>query len=326
MSILRLAAVLILLPALVQAQCFGPSLADRLSPAQAAGIAARVAATPHPEGLLWEATRDGAAITLLGTIHIWDQRLPALAGEVRPLLEGAAVALFETTESDQAAMMERMAQDPALTTIGEGPGLNEILAPGEWARLAAMARDYGIPPFVAARMRPWLLATTLSVPACALEPIREGRLGLDFMLMAAADEAGVPVRALEPWDTVFRLFDALGPEGEIALLRSALVAPELGEEMLVATLDGYFAGEVAAIWELNRVALEESGAGDALALMDAAEEHLLAGRNRAWLPVIEEAARPGTRILVAAGAGHLPGEDGLLSLLERAGWVLRRLD
>jgi uncharacterized protein YbaP (TraB family) len=30
--------------------------------------------------------------------------------------------------------------------------------------------------------------------------------------------------------------------------------------------------------------------------------------------------------VVAAGAAHLPGEDGVLRLLERAGWRIERLD
>lgn len=326
MFILRLAAVLFLLPALAHAQCIGPSLADRMTPAQQAELAARVAATPHPQGLVWEATRGDATITLIGTIHVWDPRLDALAQETLPLLDGAARVLFEMTDAEQAALMERMAVDPSLTTIGPGPGLNQTLPPAEWALLAEAARAHGIPPAVAARMRPWLLATTLATPACALDAMREGRLGLDFTLMAAAGEAGITVEALEPWDTVLTLFDALGPEGEMALLRSALVEPGLEDEMFVAMLDGYFARDVAGIFEMNRIAMQESGVEGALALMDMAEEELIDARNRAWLPVIEGAAQPGSRIVVAAGAGHLPGKEGLLSLLERAGWVVQRLD
>ncbi|MBW7921777.1 MAG: TraB/GumN family protein [Rubellimicrobium sp.] len=326
MSILRLAAALLLLPALAHAQCLGPSLADRLTPAQDAELAARVAATPYARGLVWEARRGDAAITLVGTIHVWDPRLDAVAGAVLPLLAGADAALFEMTDREQAALMARMAADPSLTTIGPGPGLNQMLDPGEWAMLADAAREHGIPPVVAARMRPWLLATTLATPACALEAMQAGRLGLDFTLMEAAAAAGIPTQALEPWDTVLTLFDALGPEGEMTLLRSALVDPGIEDEMFVAMLDLYFARDVAAIWEMNRIAVAAGGDDDTLALVDAAQDHLIAARNRAWLPVIEAAARPGTRILVAAGAGHLPGGEGLLMLLERAGWEVRRLD
>lgn len=326
MPFLRLAALLAVLPVLAHAAgCEGESLADHLSPAQEAELVARIEATPHPRGLVWQAERDGAQITLIGTIHVWDARLDALAADVAPLLDGADLALFEMTESEQAALMEHMAHDPSLTTI-QGPGLNETLAPDEWEALAKAAREHGIPPFVASRMRPWLLATTLATPACAMEAMQQGLMGLDFMLMDHAGAAGVPIAALEPWDTVLGLFDALGPEGEITLLRSTLVAPELEEQMFVAMLDGYFARDVAGIFEMNRIAMQESGTEDALALMDRAEEALIAARNRAWLPVIETAAQPGSRIVVAAGAGHLPGEEGLLSLLERTGWVVRRLD
>lgn len=324
---LPLLAALALSPAAAAADCAGTSLLDRLDGNQRARLEAAVAAVPYPEGLVWEATRGEDRVVLVGTMHIWDARLAAVHARALPQLESADLALFEMTAAEQGQLMQALALDPSLTVITTGPTLPELLDAATWETLAAAAREHGIPPFMAAKMQPWFLATTLSMPACAMQAMTEGRLGLDFMLMEAAGEAGVPIAALEPWDTLFGLFEAASLDDQIDLLRLSLVAPDLHDEMFVAMLDGYFAGRVAEVWELNRIALDfmpelEDGA----AFMDETEAALLTGRNRDWIPVIEAAAAEHGDVFVGAGAAHLPGDGGVLRLLEQNGWALRRLD
>jgi uncharacterized protein len=55
------------------------------------------------------------------------------------------------------------------------------------------------------------------------------------------------------------------------------------------------------------------------------EKALLTGRNRAWMKVILPAAA-GHQIVVAAGAAHLSGPDGVLTLLAADGWRMTRQD
>jgi uncharacterized protein YbaP (TraB family) len=49
----------------------------------------------------------------------------------------------------------------------------------------------------------------------------------------------------------------------------------------------------------------------------------LAARNRAWLPQLEAVLAQQGRAMVLVGAGHLGGEEGLISLLEGKGHVVR---
>lgn len=49
---------------------------------------------------------------------------------------------------------------------------------------------------------------------------------------------------------------------------------------------------------------------------------MLVHRNAAWIPVIE--ATEGTTLVVAVGALHLPGETGILNLLQQQGYSLTR--
>jgi uncharacterized protein YbaP (TraB family) len=324
---LALTAALVALPVAAAAECGGPSLTDRLDPAQRARLDAAVAAVPHPEGLIWEAVRDDDRIVLVGTMHVWDARLDAVFDLVAPYLAEADHALFEMTATEQGQLMQALADDPSLTVITHGPTLPELLDATTWDMLSEAAREHGIPPFMAAKMQPWFLATTLSMPVCAMTAMTEGRLGLDFMLMDRAAEIGVETSALEPWDTLFSLFEEASLEDQIDLLRLSLVAPDLQDEMFVAMLDGYFAARVAEVWELNRIALDfMPELTDGAAFMDETEDALLTGRNHDWIPVIESATAGHDTLFVAVGAAHLPGEDGVLQLLEDRGWTISRLD
>jgi uncharacterized protein YbaP (TraB family) len=192
--------------------------------------------------------------------------------------------------------------------------------------VAEAARHRGLAPEDAARLRPWLLMMALRSPPCAA---RLNGPGLDRLVMEAAGEAGVPLAALEPWDTLFRLFAGEDEERQLDMLRLSILDPAAAEGLLVATRESYFAGRIAEGWELTRLAADFRAKGARLpdpSALDSLRGALLTRRNAAWVPVIEAAAARSPRLVVAAGAAHLPGEDGVLRLLERQGWTVEPLD
>jgi uncharacterized protein YbaP (TraB family) len=311
-----------------QAQCGGPSLIERLTAEERAALDARVAEMPFAEGLLWQAERDGQVVTLAGTMHVHDPRLETVMLRLEPLLEEAELLLLEVTPAEEAQLQGAVAADPSLMFLTEGPTLPEMLDETTWQVVAEAARSRGIPPFMAAKFRPWFLMMTLSMPACAAEYMAAGEKGLDFMLWDAAGARGLPMQALEPWDTLFSLFGDATMEEQIDFLRAGVLDPVLQQEMFVAMIEGYFAGQVGQVWELGRVSMgfiEGIAPEVAEALFEETEVQLLDARNRAWIPVIEAAAAEHGRVMVAAGAAHLPGEAGVLALLQERGWTITRL-
>jgi uncharacterized protein YbaP (TraB family) len=316
------------LPFAAQAECGGPSLEERLSAEQIARVDGRVAEMPFAEGLLWQATRDGRAVTVVGTMHVWDPRLAAIGDRLEPLLAETDLLLLEMTPTEAATMQEAIARDPSLMFLTDGPTLPEMLDEATWAMLADAARERGMPPFLVAKYRPWFLSLMLAAPACALDLMASGSEGLDYMLMDMAKAQGVPMEALEAWDTLFSALETGTIEEQLDFLRAGVLDAELQEEYFVALLDGYFSGEVGRVWELGRVAMDFMpgiDSAEADRLHDMSGTMLLTTRNRAWIPVIEDAAAREARVMVAAGAAHLPGEEGVLNLLERNGWTISRL-
>ena len=236
--------------------------------------------------------------------------------------------MLEATPEEEAKLQELITKDPSRLFIVEGPTLPELLDEDTWQLIAAAATERGIPSFMAAKMQPWYLSLTLAVPSCAMSDMLQGVRGLDHMIIQDAEAAGVPMQAVEPFTTLFDLFKDDSFEEQVDMLRVSMLVPELQEQMFVAMLDRYFAEDIGRLWEMSRIAMQDVPDLDpveANAMFDEMEESLLITRNRNWIPVISEAAAVHDDIVVAVGAGHLIGEEGVLQLLENEGWAISRV-
>lgn len=320
---LRLAIALSFIANAATALCSGDSFMDRVTDAERAQIEAAVAETPYPRGLVWTATKGDTVLTLVGTMHIYDQRLDGIFNALRDDIATADLLMVEATPDEEAAMQAAFAADPNMLFAPDGPTLPERLDATTWDAISDAMRARGVPPFLAAKMKPWYVTLTLSIPPCAMPDMIAGKRGLDHLIMGAATRAGIPMQALEPWETLIDMLRDGSEEEQLEMLKLATLSPAIQSEMFVAMLDSYFAGEIAEVWEASRLSGNyipglDPAAG--AALFDATEKVLLIDRNHRWIPVIEGAAAKHDSIVVAAGAAHLPGDDGVLRLLENAGW------
>lgn len=317
---------LLLLGGMAQAQCRGANLLDAMPAEDRQQILERAAAVPYPEGNLWRATRGGADLVLAGTYHLDDPRHEGLMARLLPLLDRATTLLVEAGPAEEAALRERMAADPATMMEAESSEVFQALPADEREQLAAALLQRGIPGSLSERLRPWFVSMMLAIPPCAL-PVAARNAGLDKRLMDAATARGLPIRALEPFDTVLHLFDGLTVEEQTAMIRNALLFEDRAADLLHTTSEAFFAGQSRVIWELNRHLSDRLPDADPQAnAADYArmEEALMSERNRVWLPLLIEAAESGPAF-AAFGALHLSGEAGVLALLEAEGFTLERL-
>lgn len=316
------------------AGCAGTNLLAALPATERARIAEAVEGVPFARGLLWQARKGRQSMTLVGTYHFDDPRHAATLSRLEPFLADAAVLYVEAGPEEERRLTEALAADPTLMADPDGATLPERLSKAEWALLSEAMADRGVPAPAAARLRPWYVAVMLGVSPCMMRQIAEsGAQGLDQRIVERAGARDVPVRALEPWDTVFTLFRDLTPDQELDMIRASLPAAAHGDDYAVTLAEAYFAGDVWTIWEFGRIdAYRDSGLDRAAvdAQMDLAEERLMTARNRSWIAPLTraaaEAAPRGRGIVAGFGALHLPGEGGVLRLLEQDGWSVTRLD
>ena len=310
-----------------RAECTGANMIDALGPDQRAELAAAVAAQPYNSGNLWRAEKPGSRIDLVGTLHLYDPRMDQMMVQIGPLVDAADLVLVEAGREEIAALQKAVATRPDLLYRPDGPTLPEQLTKAEWKKLSEELWSRGMPPFLAAKFQPWYVSMLLSVPACAASQMAEGTKGLDELVMQRADASGVPIKALEPFDTLFQAFDALAEMDQIEILRTALALAQDANDQFATLLDSYFSGQHRQIWEFTRMQARAipgtdpvKGAADFAQM----EQALLTGRTVPWMDVLLPAAK-GRHVVVAVGAAHLSGEQGLLYLLARNGWTLTPL-
>lgn len=318
------AAATFALPA--AAQCMGENIFSQMPEAELAALNAAADAAPYPEGNFWRATRGDQVITLVGTYHFDDPRHAATLTAVAPIIETSTTVLVEAGPEEEKALLDKMAREPSLMLITEGPTLIQRLPPDLWSRLSDALAQRGIPGFMAAKLQPWYVNALLAVPPCAMAQMSDPK-GLDGMVIDTAEAAGVPVRALEPFDTVLKVFDVMTDADQLSMIESTLALEDRSEDFSVTLADAYFDGESRLLWELMREIAYDSP-GYTKDQVDAEfarmEETLIAGRNRAWIPVLAAAVAEGP-VFAAFGALHLPGQEGVLALLEAEGFTIEAL-
>ncbi|OJH43394.1 TraB/GumN family protein [Paracoccus sp. SM22M-07] len=322
-------------PAVADA-CKGRNLFDTMPADRKARIENAVRDVPFREGLLFQAEKGDHRITLVGTYHFGDARHAPMVDRLRPFITDAAALYVEAGPREESRLTEALKSDPSLMVDPDGPTLPERLTPEEWQQLSTAMADRGSPAVITSRLRPWYVSMMLGISPCMLDAMQStgGKTGgLDHLLVHQAQKAETPIRALEPWDTIFDLYADLTPAQELDMIRAALPSAAYADDYAVTLTDAYFSGNVWQIWEFGRFdAYDNSGLpkSEVDEQMSLAQQRLMDDRNRKWIKVLidgaDKARANGRGIVAAFGALHLPGQAGVLNLLQDQGYAIRRLD
>ncbi|MGF1552204.1 MAG: TraB/GumN family protein [Paracoccaceae bacterium] len=312
--------------------CEGEDLIARLAetdPAAHAALLAEAEAVENGGRRLWriEPEAGGAPSHLFGTYHDTEAD-DTLTPAVDAAFETAERLVVELTTAEVARMEKRARTDPGFVMRPEPldgvDTLSERLSPEERVAAEAVLAERGLNLAVAERLRPWMLFSTLGVPACQMRALAAGESVLDQVLVERAEARGLPVTGLETYEAALGAFDALDDEATRRLAVDALLLAAIEEDVRATLLGAYAEGEVGLLAAFgDRLARTRTAqtSEEGARLAEAFAERLLVGRNRAWMDPLEAALADGGAF-VAVGALHLPGEDGLVALLRERGYAV----
>jgi len=305
--------------------CTGTDLRDTLTDAEQAAIAQAMEVTPYARGNHWIARKDDQTLHVVGTMHLDDPRWASVIPAITPIIEQADLLFVEMTEEDQKGMQRALADQPEKVFITEGPTLPELLSESDWQNLSAIMAERGLPGFMAAKMQPWMQTMMLGMPKCVITNPVLAQGGLDMRLMAIAREADIPVQSLEGFEALYDLIADGTVEEQLDMLMATLPFASDSEDQFITTARYYFDEETAAAWEFARIISyrrSELPPDQIEALLQEFKTKLLDTRNRAWMDPILAAEQD--TIVIAVGALHLMGTEGVLNLLHQAGYTLER--
>lgn len=261
------------------------------------------------QGLLWQISGNGVTGYLFGTMHSDDPRVTRLPAEVERYFAKADTLMLEVP-LDEGSEMAAAAQALLPPTTSLSAELGETMA-GR-AVQAMLAR--GVPVESSERMQPWAIALSLSMP-----PPVTG-LFLDKLLYQRAQQEGKGFASLESINEQLSVFTGLSREEQGSLLHDVLENlpnyPVQYEKLLAAYLD-------RDLEQLMALSIADLIAGDS-ALSQKLRTRMLVRRNLRMVERMVQQLERG-RIFVAVGALHLPGEQGLLTLLRQRGYQLQVL-
>jgi len=270
------------------------------------------------QGRLFEVSQAGQPPSyVFGTMHINDRKVLKLPTPIANALRQSETILleFDDVQGDPAATLRAW-------TYTDGRTLPDVIGPALYQQVAQLADELRLRQDVVARTKPGILWFMLGTMKMRQESGAAGRPVLDHALMEFAQKKGIPVVGLDHDAEIDALFVSRFTEAEqIALLRNAVEGfndGKLSPRYLRERRDLYLAGNLGAL-------LREASFNVPDAALEAKlEREFLTARNQRWIPRMEGYLKRG-RAFVAVGAAHLPGETGILHLLQKEGFQVRRV-
>jgi len=303
--------------------CSGKDLMAELKqsdPARYADVVKEADAITNGKGIFWKIEKPGLKPSwLLGSMHVTDPRVLNLPAYAQTAHDNADTIVIESDEIlDERKAAAALLARPDLTMFTDGTTIQKLLSPEDYARLDAGLKQRGIPLSAVSRMRPWMIASAVALPACEIARKAKGVQFLDQKIAADAVKEGKQVKGLET------LAEQLQAMAELPMefhLKSLIETLELGPKMndVVETMtDLYLSGDVGmTIPMLKTVSPEEGGDGDYAAF----EQRIILDRNK----VMADRAAPilaNGNVFMAVGALHLPGDQGVIQLLRKQGFTV----
>lgn len=262
---------------------------------------------PPPNPAVWEISRDGKPVGwLFGTIHALPNDRPWRSKPVAEAIAQADLLVVEAADLDRASLAKAM---DTLATPVDGPPLAARLPAPLRPDLAALARKMGANARDLDRQETWAAALALAAQAGGPKGA-----GVDTALLA--EFRGRPVRALEGARRQLAIFDNLSEQDQRDLLASVVTG---------AADTPALEHRLAEAWRIGKLAELTPLLHSGLLADPELRAALLVDRNRAWLGTIAKLLDPENRPLVAVGAAHMLGQDGLPTLLTGRGYTVRRL-
>ena len=282
-----------------------------------ASMLAMMAIVPASAQIFYKVEKDGSDKTsyLLGTHHFAPlavvdsiQELPSILARIDRLYGEVDMQAM----SDPAVLMgmQQLFIAPADSTLDRLLTVEQLdSVKVVWDRFAE-----GAMPFEMLKMmKPSLISTQLaSMMAMKTLPDLNPLEGIDITMQNRARELGKPVGGLETVEFQLDMLYNQPLEKQAQALMETVRNADTYEEKAAELTNAYLSHDIQKILDL----MVEAENDDPEAI-----EKMLYARNENWISQLA-AEMPQESLMVVVGAGHLPGERGVIEGLRKAGFTV----
>jgi uncharacterized protein YbaP (TraB family) len=261
--------------------------------------------------LLWKIT--GKNLTkptyIFGTMHMICANDIELSDSLKDAIKNSDKVYLELDMDDMWQMMSAMMH---MNMKGDTT-LSDLLSPEDYKRVKAYFKDHsGMIPFsLMEKYKPLLVESMVMEQSSPCENM----IVMEKLVMDEAKQNDKEIKGLETFDYQLGIFDKIPYKLQAQQLVKMVDDADSGKtddgnEIKVLT-DAYRKQEINKMDELTKDDPSIGGFTDIL----------LYDRNANWAKKLAE-LMPNNSLVVAVGAGHLPGKRGVLNLLKEAGYTV----
>lgn len=263
--------------------------------------------TPSEEqALLWEISGNKLSKPsyLYGTMHIICAEDFVITDRMKEKFADAGKVYLEL-DMDNPGMLFKTMQ---LSLLQKGT-LKDLFSESDYAKLNRFVSDsLGMPMPLLNKMKPFALMSLLYgkvLPCSKTESYEQ-----TFVDMAKAQKK--EVLGLETPEEQFAVFDQIPDTAEARMVMEFISNFDNQRQEFKKMVDAYKSRDLGELYRQMSASPDLAGF----------EDELLVKRNRKWIPAMEAAMQSGPTFF-AVGAGHLPGDQGVIQLLRNAGYTAK---
>lgn len=308
--------------------CGGRNLLDEMKTSDADTYAAvRKSADEIEYGktLLWKIEQPDKPTRgvsyLYGTIHVTDERVQKFSPAVTEAFSSVRRVAIEVSDLRVPRLAEGMTTMRAAgkLLLEDDKKLNALLSPAETeVTTKALART-GLAPDIVSRVQPWVAQVMLSTSDCERSRIVGGKRPYDIEIAKRAEQRGMGTVDLETVESQFAMMASVPTEHQAALVKGQVTLNGRINDLNETMIQLYLARDVGAMWPLQVAVAKKAGVDEKAyeAYRDNVHvERTKRMRNR-LAPHLDRGG-----VFVAVGAMHLPGPQGLVTMIKEMGFTI----
>jgi len=264
--------------------------------------------------LLWKISGNGLeqASYLYGTIHMIGAEDFFLPDGTMTAMDAADRVVFEIDMADMTDMTAMMGiMDKAF--MKDNLSLKDLLSEEDFKLVEAHFQDMGLPIFFLQRIKPMFLTVFTSGD---MKPgdMESGKIkSYEFEFMEMAKNGNKSTAGLESIDFQLSVFDSIPYQDQADMLMDGIKNGGSDTDSFKEIVKVYKEQNLTKMLEMT---LSEEGG------LSEYDDLLLNKRNKNWIPQMQTMMAENVNFF-AVGAGHLPGDEGVINLLREAGYTVK---
>lgn len=264
--------------------------------------------------LLWKISGNGLekASYLYGTIHMIGADDFFLPDGTMTAMDEADRVVFEIDMADMTDMSAMMGiMDKAF--MKDNLSLKDLLSAEDFKLVEDHFQEMGLPIFFLQRIKPMFLTVFTSGD---MKPgdMESGKIkSYEFEFMEMAKNGNKTTAGLESIDFQLSVFDSIPYQDQADMLMDGIKNGGSDTDSFKEIVKIYKEQNLTKMLEMT---LSEEGG------LSEYDDLLLNQRNKNWIPQMKKMMTENVNFF-AVGAGHLPGDEGVINLLREAGYSVK---